>query len=112
MRPPWWHLWAEAVSGGGPGVAWFPLAPREVYVPWYRTSRGYVNNVNITNTRVNVTQVTNVYNVYNSQPRNVTRITYVNQRGDQWRHGGFARHVRERPSGITKHGTLGCAADR
>ncbi len=56
-----------SVGVGGPGVAWFPLGPGEVYMPWYRTSRGYVNNVNITNTRVNITQVTNVYNVYNSQ---------------------------------------------
>src|SRR5580704_3180069 len=67
--------------GGGAGVAWFPLAPREVYVPWYRTSPGYVNNVNITNTRVNVTQVTNVYNttIINNNTTNVTRINYVNQ---------------------------------
>jgi hypothetical protein len=67
--------------GVGPAVAWFPLAPREVYVPWYRTSRGYVNNVNITNTRVNVTQVTNVYNttIINNRTTNVTNITYANQ---------------------------------
>jgi hypothetical protein len=65
--------------GGGPGVAWFPLAPGEVWVPPYRVSRTYVNNVNITNTRVNVTQVTNVYNVYNTNTTNVTHITYVNQ---------------------------------
>src|SRR5580698_7851717 len=67
--------------GIGAGVAWFPLAPREVYVPWYRTSPGYVNNVNITNTRVNVTQVTNVYNttIINNNTTNVTRINYVNQ---------------------------------
>jgi len=70
-----------SVGVGGPGVAWFPLAPGEVYMPWYRTSRGYVNHVNITNTRVNITQVTNVYNVYNSRSGvNATRITYVNQR--------------------------------
>ncbi len=70
-----------SVGVGGPGVAWFPLGPGEVYMPWYRTSRGYVNNVNITNTRVNVTQVTNVYNVYNSRTTvNATRVTYVNQR--------------------------------
>jgi hypothetical protein len=67
--------------GIGAGVAWFPLAPREVYVPWYRTSPGYVNNVNITNTRVNVTQVTNVYNttIINNNTTNVTRINYANQ---------------------------------
>src|ERR1700722_16816556 len=68
--------------GVGAGVAWFPLAPREVYVPWYRTSPTYVNNVNITNTRVNVTQVTNVYNttIINNNTTNVTRINYANQR--------------------------------
>jgi len=67
--------------GGGAGVAWFPLAPREVFVPSYRTSPTYVNNVNITNTRVNVTQVTNVYNttVINNNTTNVTRINYANQ---------------------------------
>jgi hypothetical protein len=67
--------------GVGANVAWFPLAPREVFVPWYHTSPMYVNNVNITNTRVSVTQVTNVYNttVINNNTT-VNRITYVNQR--------------------------------
>jgi len=67
--------------GGGVGVAWFPLAPREVFVPWYRTSPTYVNNVNVTNTRVNVTQVTNVYNttIINNNTTNITRVNYVNQ---------------------------------
>ncbi len=64
--------------GVGEGVAWFPLGPGEVYVPPYRVSRVYVNNVNITNTRVNITQVTNVYNDYTV--RNVNRTVYVNQR--------------------------------
>ena len=50
-------------GGGFSGVAWFPLGPRDVFVPGYRCSPRYVQNVNITNTRVvNVTQVTNVYN--------------------------------------------------
>jgi uncharacterized protein DUF6600 len=66
--------------GGGPGVAWFPLGPGEVYVPYYRASRRYVDNINVTNTRVNVTQITNVYNVYNGHGGNVTSITYVNKR--------------------------------
>jgi hypothetical protein len=64
--------------GVGEGVGWFPLGPREVYIPPYRVSRIYVNNVNITNTRVNVTQVTNVYNNYTVN--RTTNITYVNQR--------------------------------
>jgi hypothetical protein len=65
--------------GGGPGVAWFPLAPGEVYVPYYRGSPHYVERVNVTNTVVNVTKVTNVYNLYNSNQQNVTKINYVNQ---------------------------------
>ncbi|MBV9482845.1 MAG: hypothetical protein JO249_19205 [Acidobacteria bacterium] len=64
---------------GGAGVAWFPLAPGEVYVPGYRASRTYINNVNITNTVVNVTKVTNVYNTTINKT-NVTRISYVNER--------------------------------
>ena len=64
--------------GVGVGVGWFPLGPGEVFVPWYRTSPRYVQNVNITNTRVNVVQVTNVYN--NVTVNHVNNITYVNQR--------------------------------
>ena len=66
--------------GIGGNVAWFPLGPREVYVPSYRVSRGYVNRVNVTNTTVNVTQVTNVYNttiVRNNTT--INNVTYVNR---------------------------------
>ncbi|MGH9757311.1 MAG: DUF6600 domain-containing protein, partial [Candidatus Acidiferrales bacterium] len=68
-----------AFGGGFSGVAWFPLGPRDVYIPGYRCSPRYVQNVNITNTRVvNVTQVTNVYNttVINRNV-NVTRVNYT-----------------------------------
>ena len=34
----------------GLGVGWFPLGPREVYIPPYRTSRIYVTNVNVSHT--------------------------------------------------------------
>jgi hypothetical protein len=61
--------------GVGPAVAWFPLAPGEVYVPYYRSSRRYVERLNVTNTVVNVTRVTTIYN-----ERNVTNIRYINQR--------------------------------
>ena len=63
------------VIGGGPGVAWFPLAPGEVYMPYYRGSRGYVERLNVTNTVINVPRVVNVYN-----QRDVTNIRYINQR--------------------------------
>ncbi len=54
-----------SVSVGGTssrGVAWFPLAPGEVYRPSYQVSREYFTQVNVTNTRVNTTVITNIYN--------------------------------------------------
>jgi hypothetical protein len=56
--------WQASVRVGEP-VAWFPLGPREPFVPGYRVSDAYVRRVNITH--VNVTTV------------NVTNITYVNR---------------------------------
>jgi len=56
---------------GRRNVAWFPLAPHEVYRPAYHTSDRYVRRVNVTN--VNVTNI-NVTNI------NVTNINYRNQR--------------------------------
>ena len=50
---------------GGPSIGWFPLGPRDVYIPAYRASPGYVDRINTTNTTViNNTYVTNVYNNY------------------------------------------------
>ncbi len=68
-------------GGGGVGVAWFPLGPRDVYCPSYHVSERYVQNVNISNTRiVNQTNITNVYNnVYVNKTVNVTNVTYQNQ---------------------------------
>ena len=41
--------WVGGSRGGaGPAVGWFPLAPREVYVPSYRVSPRYARNINIT----------------------------------------------------------------
>ena len=49
----------------GAGVGWFPLGPREVYMPSYRVSPRYVERMNIA--QVHVTNV------------NVTNMTYVNR---------------------------------
>lgn len=71
--------WVGGPGGGvsvsaGAGVGWFPLGPREVFVPSYRVSPGYVERVNISNTRiVDRTYITNVYQ------NRVTNITYVNR---------------------------------
>ncbi|HEY6764879.1 MAG TPA: DUF6600 domain-containing protein [Candidatus Sulfotelmatobacter sp.] len=67
-------------GGGGVNVGWFPLGPREVYVPSYQVSRGYVERVNVSNTTVNTTTVTNVYNTtIINKTTNVTNVTYVNR---------------------------------
>jgi hypothetical protein len=69
-------------ASAGPAVAWFPLAPGEVYRPAYRVSRDYFTRVNVTNTVVNTTIVNNVYNNnttnvvyrYRENPRAVTAV--------------------------------------
>ncbi|MDQ6759025.1 MAG: hypothetical protein M3Z32_04040 [Acidobacteriota bacterium] len=63
-----------AVGGGRGGVAWFPLGPREVYVPAYRASPGYVRRVNVTNTNITNINVTNGYN-----NTNITNVRYLNR---------------------------------
>ncbi|MEJ0084937.1 MAG: DUF6600 domain-containing protein [Pseudomonadota bacterium] len=75
-------VYAPALVGwvGSPGVGvsvaignrigWFPLGPREVYVPGRRFSHRYVERVNVHNTViVNRTYVTNVYD---NRERNMT----------------------------------------
>jgi hypothetical protein len=57
-------------GGGGGGVGWIPLGPREVFVPSYNVSPTYVNRVNVTNTTITNVNVTNI---------NVTNVTYVNR---------------------------------
>ena len=64
VRPVYSPAMVGWVGGGAGGVAvgWFPLGPREVFVPGYRVSDHYVRNINITNTTiVNQTYITNVY---------------------------------------------------
>ena len=72
------------VGGGGGVAAWFPLGPREPFVPWYRSSPGYVNRVNVSNLyNRNTVEVRNVYvnrttNVYVNNTT-INNITYVNR---------------------------------
>lgn len=61
-------------SGNVGGVAWFPLAPREVYRPSYSVSRAYFENLNRSNTVINNTVI---YNSYNTS--NVTNVVYANR---------------------------------
>ena len=105
--------------GIGSGVGWFPLGPREVYVPGYRYSRRYLNNVNVSNTViVNNTHITNVYNGrhrnfdyrYGRDPRAVTIVDRDRFRGGDNLDGHWSRadrndlrrwHHDPRPPAIT-----------
>ena len=69
--------WAGAAPAAGATpasrVSWFPLGPREIYLPPYRVSSGYVRNINTTNTAgVDKTYVTNIYQ------NNITPQHYAN----------------------------------
>jgi len=62
-------------GGGFAGVGWFPLGPRDVWVPGYHCSPHYFQTINVTNTRVvNVTQVSNVYNTVVVNNYNTTMV--------------------------------------
>jgi hypothetical protein len=54
-------------------IGWFPLGPRDVYVPGYHTSARYVQNINTANARiVNTTAIGNAYE------GRVTNLGYAN----------------------------------
>jgi len=73
--------WSVSLSLGGRGssIGWFPLGPRDVYVPSYRASRDYFSRVNVNNTVINNTVITNVYNNYASGTTNITPVAYANR---------------------------------
>jgi len=71
------NLSVSISSGRAPTVGWFPLAPREVYVPGYRVSPHYVRNVNVTQV-TNITNV-NVTTIINSPNRAMADAHYVNR---------------------------------
>jgi Family of unknown function (DUF6600) len=77
---PHWGV-GVAAGGVGAGVAWFPLGPRDVYLPSYHVSRRYVENVNVSNTVIiNRTYVTNTYNnVYVNKNVTSANLHYQNQ---------------------------------
>ena len=70
------HLSVGLTLGGGPAVGWVPLAPREVYVPTYRVSPGYVRNVNVTH----VTNITNITTIINNPQQAVSDRDYNNRK--------------------------------
>ncbi|MBA3058594.1 MAG: FecR family protein [Gammaproteobacteria bacterium] len=68
-------------SGPVGGVAWFPLAPREVYRPAFPVSRSYFERVNRSNTVVDVNVINRSYDRhYQHSNRNLRQEDYVNRR--------------------------------
>ncbi|HTU42646.1 MAG TPA: DUF6600 domain-containing protein [Candidatus Aquilonibacter sp.] len=67
-------------GGWGGNIGWFPLGPREVYVPSYPVSQTYMTQINVSNTNVSTTTVTNVYNTtIVNKTTTITNVTYVNR---------------------------------
>jgi hypothetical protein len=60
---------AGAPASIGAHVGWFPLGPRDVYVPAYHGSARYVRNINIANARL--VSPADIGNVYEGRVRNV-----------------------------------------
>jgi hypothetical protein len=83
----------------GSGVGWFPLGPREPYLPGYWHSRRYIHNVNVSNTYiVNNTYINNVYSGrnhfdyrYGNLPRAVTVVPRDRFVGGRPLNGHFMR---------------------
>jgi hypothetical protein len=65
-------------SAGSP-VGWFPLGPRDVFVPSYRVSRNYFTNVNIHNTTINNVTINNFYGNYQRGNFDYSRVNYANR---------------------------------
>ncbi|HYL64017.1 MAG TPA: DUF6600 domain-containing protein, partial [Candidatus Methylomirabilis sp.] len=51
--------------GFGGGIGWFPLGFGEPFFPGFRCSRGFINNINIRNTRINNVNIINTTNIHN-----------------------------------------------
>ncbi len=76
--------WSANIRLGDGPVGWFPLGPRDVYVPWYHTSRRYFTDINVHNTTIiNNVHITNIYNDY-SRGRPVPGNNYM------WRNNSAA----------------------
>lgn len=69
------HNWSVSFSSGAaPAVGWFPLAPREMYVPSYNVSPTYIRQINITHV-TNITNVTNIKGIAHLPPQ----VNYQNR---------------------------------
>ncbi|HEX5757122.1 MAG TPA: DUF6600 domain-containing protein [Arenimonas sp.] len=73
--------WSLALGlGDRSPIGWFPLGPREAYLPPYRSSQNYFTRINVNNTTINNTTINNVYNNYASGNINLAQSEHVNRR--------------------------------
>jgi hypothetical protein len=68
--------WSVGVSLRSDPIGWFPLGPRDVYVPSYRVSQDYFTRVNYGPTFISNTQIINVYNNFYVRDRSLAQIDY------------------------------------
>jgi DNA segregation ATPase FtsK/SpoIIIE-like protein len=66
--------WQASLRFESAPVAWFPLGPREPFIPAYRVSDAYVQRVNITQVNVTNVHVTNINYVNRAVPGAVTAV--------------------------------------
>jgi len=66
--------WGASFGAGAAPVGWFPLGPGEVYNPWYRSSRRYYTQVNVTN-------------IYVHNDNRTVIVNRINQHYDAWHRG-------------------------
>jgi hypothetical protein len=66
-------------SGNAAAIGWFPLGPREPYIPANRVSPAYFTRVNTTNTVINNTTINNYYNDTKNSNNTITNVNYVNR---------------------------------
>jgi len=67
-----------SIGIGGP-VGWFPLGPRDVWFPGYRTSRGYFTNVNVSNSVFERGAIDGYYGHYRRGDINYNEVNYHNR---------------------------------
>ncbi len=72
--------WSPSFSSGyGSSIGWFPLGPRDVYVPCYQASRDYFTRINGNNTVINNTIITDIYNNYARGDIDIGQVNHVNR---------------------------------
>ncbi len=97
--------WSASFSfGSAPAVGWFPLAPREVYVPAYRYSPNYVRQINVSHIS-NVTVIDRAVRgappayAYRALPQAVTVVPTTQMREGRPISRNEMRHVDRRDLG-------------